>query len=235
MSEQQLDVLQEVVNPEQSEVHEQEVVAQEQQEVQEETPKEDDPQERNWREARQALKELKRQNEYLKQKIEETQRHQLTKQQQEDLLAEDDFVQAKHLNKRLAELERKLQQKEQETVVDRLKIRCPDFEDVVTEENINYLKQNDPELAMSLQALQHDPFAQGMAAYKILKKTDYYQNKAIMQEKAKTQENAKKPVSVNAVRKQQGALAEANKFANGLTPDLKKSLWQEMQESRKRG
>ncbi len=53
-----------------------------------------------------------------------------------------------------------------------------------------------------------------------------------MQDKAKLDQNVKKPMSVQAVRKQ-GALSEANSFANGLTPELKKSLLAEMASARK--
>ena len=53
-----------------------------------------------------------------------------------------------------------------------------------------------------------------------------------MQDKARIEQNAKKPVSVQAVRKQ-GVLSEANQFAMG-SPEHKKALFKEMQEARKR-
>jgi len=55
-----------------------------------------------------------------------------------------------------------------------------------------------------------------------------------MKDKKKIEQNQAKPPSVNQVRKS-GALAEANKFDRGLTPELRKQLWQEMQDARKQG
>ena len=86
---------------------------------------------------------------------------------------------------------------------------------------------------MSLQALQGDPYQQGLAAYKMLKRTDFYMQKQQEADKKRVQDNTSKPMSVQSVRKS-GALADANRFANGLTPDLKKALQQEMAEARKR-
>ena len=53
-----------------------------------------------------------------------------------------------------------------------------------------------------------------------------------MKEQKKIQQNQTKPPSVNQVRKG-GPLAEANRFDRGLTPELRKQLWQEMQDARK--
>lgn len=221
------DVNQDLVSPEQQEVDVSEQVEQ----TQYPPVPEEDPQERNWREARQALKELRRQNEELRQHL--TQLNQpKAEENPEEELAEDDWVTVKGLKKTISQLEEKFQKRESETVIDRLRGKYSDFDDVVSEENIAYLKQNDPELAESIEHLRNDPYRQGIAAYKLLKKTDYYLDRQSMQDKAKAVENGKKPVSVNAVKKG-GALSEANKFDRGLTPELRKQLWQEMQQARK--
>jgi len=188
----------------------------------------EDPQERNWKEARRALNELRQQNEELRLHLSKMQQP----QQQEEQTSPDDWVTEKKLQNKIQELEHKIKAKDAETVVDRLKGKYSDFDDVVSEENINYLRENDPELAISLQALASDPYAQGLAAYKMLKKTDYYLNREVMKEKKIIEANAAKPPSVNQVRKS-GALAEANRFSAGLTPELKKSLLAEMAEARK--
>lgn len=216
----------------QPEVANPEVEVQQTQQTETETPPEaaqpkEDPQERNWREIRKTVSELKRENQYLKQKLETP-----APPPPAENLDDEDIVTEKRLNKRLRDIETLIKQKEVESVEDRLKSKYSDFHEVVSEENCELLKQNDPELAASIAALQGDPYKQGLAAYKILKRSDYTQQRQTMQEKVKTAENAKKPVSSNAVRKQ-GALAEANRFSNGLTPDLKKALWKEMQEARK--
>lgn len=225
---QENDVNQDIVSPEVPEADVSEQVEQTQEPV---SPREEDPQEKNWREARQALKELRRQNEELRQHI--TQLSQPKEEDPEEELAEDDWVTVKGLKKTISDLEERFHKRESENVIERLRGKYSDFDDVVSEENIAYLKQHDPELAESIEHLKHDPYRQGIAAYKMLKKTDYYLNRNSMQDKAKAIENGKKPVSVNAVKKA-GALSEANKFDRGLTPELRKQLWQEMQEVRKR-
>ena len=189
----------------------------------------EDSQEKNWREMRQAFKELKRENQYLRDQFEKTS-HKAP--QEEEVDENEPYVTPKTFQKRISELEKRLAEKDKENVPDRLRAKYSDFDEVVSIENVEFLTQNDPEIAQSLAALSSDPFKQGVAAYKILKRSDLTQNKVSMQDKAKIVENTKKPVSVQAVRKQ-GALGDANRFAGGLTPDLKKALYAEMQASRK--
>lgn len=226
-----VNVMQEVVSPEQEtqpvSVGESEGQAQEHQEV--ETP--EDVQEKNWREIRQTLKELRRENQALREQL--TPRAQQEEAEEEEEGTEESLVTNKKLQKALSRIEQKLFEKERESVEDRVRVKFPDFDEVVTPENVEYLQKNDPELALSLRSLANDPFKQAMAAYKMLKRTDYYLNRNTMNDKAKIAENKQKPSSVQAVRKQ-GALSEANRFANGLTPELKSQLWKEMQESGKR-
>lgn len=224
MDQENASVIQEIASPEQQD----QPVSQAVEETQPAAPVED-PQERNWREIRQSLKELKRENQYLRQQVESSQQRPVSQEEPED---DEPYVTPKKLNKQLSDFEQRLKMKEAETVEDRLRSKYNDYDDVVSVENVEYLKQNDPELALSIQALAGDPYKQASAAYKLLKKTDYYMNKNTMQDKAKIADNSKKPMSVQAVRKQ-GALGEANRFANGLTPELKKALFAEMQAARK--
>jgi hypothetical protein len=214
--------LQEVVTPEQESQPETVAV---------DTPPvpQEDAQERNWREMRQAFKELKRENQFLREQFE---RAQQPAKEEEDTDENEPYVTPKSFKKKIHELEQRLVAKEAESIPDRLRAKYADFDEVVSVENVEFLKQNDPELAISLASLASDPYKQGIAAYKLLKRSDYNSNKVSMQEKAKIAENAKKPTSVQAVRKQ-GALSDANKFANGLTPELKKTLYAEMQAARK--
>lgn len=188
----------------------------------------EDPQKGQWRELREALKELKRENQQL--------RADLTRPAQPVETSDPDesepYVTPQSLRKKLAALEDKLHAKEAESTVDRLRMKYTDFDDVVSVENVEHLKQHDPELAKSIRALANDPYAQGVAAYKILKKSDHFTNRQTMEDKQKIASNTAKPQSVQTVRKQ-GALSDANKFANGLTPELKKALWAEMTQARK--
>jgi len=187
-------------------------------------------QEKNWREIRAALKELKRENQLLREQALSPKKETAPVEDEDD---DEPYVTPKRLNKKLQELERQLKQKDAEGVEDRLRAKFPDYDEVLTVENVEYMQQHDPELVLSIQRMSDDPYKQALAAYKLLKKTDYHMNKGTMQEKQKAEDNSKRPVSVQAVRKQ-GALAEANRFSNGLTSELKKALYREMQDCRKR-
>jgi hypothetical protein len=85
---------------------------------------------------------------------------------------------------------------------------------------------------MSLYALAQDPYAQAVAAYKMLKKQGIGDMARLQPQKAKALENSRKPVSVQTVTKS-SAIGEVHKFDNGLTPELRKELWKEMQQAMK--
>ena len=152
-------------------------------------------------------------------------------------LADDDIVTAKQARSLAQKMARQvadeaIKAREATTVDERVKNRFSDFDDVVTKENIDLLKQQDPELAQSLYALAHDPYAQAVAAYKLLKRTGIGDMAKNQPSKAKALENSKKPVSVQSVTKS-SAIGNAHSFENGLTPELRKQLQKEMDEARK--
>lgn len=213
---------QEVANPEQEQTSVAEEAAQEPVKTIEE-----DPQERNWRNARLKLQEQSQEIQYLKQKLEEI--HKPKDPEPEVDLTDDDFVRGHHLKKKLEMMEKALLKNEANTAIDRARAKFNDFDQVVSVENVELLKQNDPELAISLKALASDPYAQALATYKLLKRSDYSQQVQNMENKQRIEKNLKKPPSSNSV----APLAEANRFANGLTPDLKKALQKEMKEAAK--
>lgn len=204
--------------------------------------KSQDDQERNWKEARRKMQDLE-----LKAREQEEVIRRLTapaapKEDDElDKLGDEDIVtkrQAIKLASKMAEsiAQKVIKEREATTVDERLSLKYPDFAQVVTKENIELLKENEPELAESL-SYNPDPFKQGVAAYKLLKKaaiggTEQMSNSS-MKEKDKAVKNSQKPVSVNAVTKQ-SAIGNAHMFENGLTPELKASLLKEMKEAAKR-
>ena len=194
---------------------------------------EESQQEKNWKEIRNALKDLKKENQYLRQQALQAQQTQ-KQPTQPDPDDDEPYVTPRKLEKRIHDLETQLKAKDAESVEDRLRYKYSDYDEVVSTDNVEYLQQHDPELVMSIQRLSDDPYKQATAAYKLLKKTDYYMNKGSVEDKNKAENNSRKPVSVQSVRKQ-GVLSETNRFANGLTNDLKKSLWKEMQQARKSG
>lgn len=155
---------------------------------------------------------------------------------------DEDLAEVKHLKKMAAAL--KKQQKEFEeykqrstasTAEARLRAQFPDLEKVVSQENQNRLAKEDPELYQSL-LHNPDPYSQYAAAYRAIKRYGIYKEDKYVKEKQKAQENTNKPRPLTSVSPQQGdsPLSRANAFANGLTEDLKKQLWKEMQESSKR-
>lgn len=193
--------------------------------------------EHNWAEMRRMMREKDLEIQDLK-----TQFSQINKkppaEDEDDLgnLAEDDIVtvaQAKKLAKKLAKnvAEEVIKQREASTVEERIGLKFPDYRDVVTKENIELLKQQHPELASSLIHVP-DPYQQAVAAYKMLKTMVPPPSQTL--EKKKAVENSQKPVSVQSVTKQ-SAIGNAHLFENGLTPELKKSLWNEMQQAMKTG
>lgn len=196
-------------------------------------PPQEDIQERNWRQARLKMDEQQRNIQKLEWELEQIRRQAQKPAEEEE---EQYFTESeKKLAKKIEALESKLEgsrAKDQEYVVDRLRMKFPDFDDVVNPENIAYLQQNNAPLARALSSLKDDPYEQGLAAYEALRHTEWFKTRHTMQDKAKLEANVKKPMSVQAVRKQ-GPLSESNQFINGLTPELKKQLQQEMAQARK--
>ena len=194
----------------------------------------------NWAEARRRMQELERKNQEYEQELGRIKQQSQSKAE-DDLsrLAEDDILtvkQAKALASQMAKnaAQELIRQREAETVNERLALKFPDFDAVVSQENIELLKETEPELAYSLSAIKDDPYAQGIAVYKTLKRLGIHQEAAPVPtiEQKKAQANLQKPMSVQAAPKQ-SALGNAHIFENGLTPDVKKQLWKDMQSAMK--
>lgn len=232
-------------NPSVEEAVPQEEVTQPAQEAVQDKPKESAEEirhrndvEYNWAEARRKMQELERQNRELADKVTQIQQpKQVVEEDELDKLADDDIITKGHAKKLAAKMaqqiaEQVVKQREASTIDERLSVKFPDFAQVVSKENIELLKEQEPELALTLYH-NPDPYGQGVAAYKLLKKLGIGGDVPKNEEKEKALKNAQKPVSVNAVTKQ-SAIGNAHLFENGLTKDLKAQLWTEMQEARKR-
>lgn len=217
------------------------------QESQEETAqalKSRNTQEYNWAEARRRMQELDRQNKEMQEQITRLQPANRAQPEEDELdkLSDDDIItkaQAKKLAMRMAKSAaiEAIRERDASTVDERLGLKFPDFGEIVTRENVELLKQNEPELALSLVHIA-DPYSQGVAAYKLLKRLGIGEEmkKPIekdSKDRDKAMKNSQKPVSVNAVAKQ-SAIGSVHMFENGLTPELKAQLQKEMEEARKR-
>jgi hypothetical protein len=159
-------------------------------------------------------------------------------------LPDDDIVEAKHVKKVVNEY-KKLRQEFNEykrqstemTIEATLRAKFPDFDKVVTVDNLKALRDADPEEA----ALIHqsgDNYLKASAAYKAIKRIvvqNEPQQESVTVEKSMAQKNAVKPKPVASISPQQGAnpLSKANAFAQGLTKELADQLRKEMEEARK--
>lgn len=156
-------------------------------------------------------------------------------------VGDDDLVEGKHLTKfgrKVKELENKLRQYEQQSTMAttevRLKSQYPDFDKIVSKDNIDMLKDAYPELYSTIYT-SNDLYNKAVSAYTLIKKLGIHREDTHIAEKALVQKNAAKPRPLASVAPQQGdtPLSKANAFANGLTEDLKAQLLKEMQDIRR--
>ena len=209
--------------------------------------------EENFRAIREAKERAERERDILLDKMIEMQKSQKSNQQQQepqqeesddfDFSVEDDaLLEGKHAKKIVAQM-KKMQEKlknyqdysYQSSVEAKIKSQFPDFEDVVSEENVSVLNQDFPELAASLRDTS-DIYNKAAAAYKVIKGMGIYKDRnEFMKDRDKAVKNSQKPRPVASVNPQQGdsPLSKANAFANGLTPELQKQLREEMYRARK--
>lgn len=182
----------------------------------------------NWNEARRKMAELERRNAEQQEQINRLSAQKAT----EEELSPDDLLTVAQLQKvnakRDQETLRELQKQKEEII----RLRYPDLDQVLSNENLELFEKQEPELAESLTALQGDPCKMKVAAYKMIKKTLTKDTPPSL-EKNKAEINSKKPVSVQSVGKS-STIGNISAFENGLTPELRKQLYKEMQEAIKR-
>lgn len=160
-------------------------------------------------------------------------------------LGADDIAEGKHIakvdnraQKKIRALEERLSKYETKTNEERaeaaLRSKFPDFDKVVSMDNVALLSEAYPELARTIQS-NNDLYTKAVSAYTMIKKFGIYQESPFTSEKALAMKNVAKPRPLTSVSPQQGdsPLGRANAFANGLTDDLKTQLLKEMQASRK--
>jgi len=184
----------------------------------------------NWNEARRKMQELERRSQEQQELIN---RLSAQKPSDEPELSPDDLLTVAHLNKvnarRDQETIRELQKQKEEI----LYLRYPDIDQVLSNENIALFEKTEPELAETLATMQGDPIKLRTAAYKIIKKS-LKTEAAPSMEKNRAEQNAKKPVSVQSAGKM-SAIGNVHQFENGLTPEVRKALYKEMQDAIKHG
>lgn len=152
---------------------------------------------------------------------------------------EDDLVEGKHF-KRAMEKIRNLEERQQEYIKQtneniseaRLRSQYPDFDKVMTLDNVRKLSDAYPELAGLLNE-SPDLYSKASSAYTCIKKMGIYNEKPFQAEKKKTLENMVKPRPLASVNPQKGdtPLSRVNAFNGGLTEEYASQLRREMNEA----
>ena len=208
------------------------------------TPFESDK-EKNLRFLREKAEKLERERDealkYIQSLQKPTQPQQQEQDQDEITINDNDLVEGKHLSKitkkykKLEEQLKQYQQQSSETVIEtKLKTQFPDFDKVVSKDNVELLRATYPELAQTLNT-STDLYNKAVSAYTMIKKLGIHKEDTFQSDKALAQKNAAKPKPLASIAPQQGdsPLSRANAFANGLTDDLKAQLRKEMEDARR--
>jgi len=218
-----------------------------------ETP-EEEMQEVRFRTLRENSKRYETENKILKDRLDALERAQRQATPQapvkpedqltEAALAPDDFVEGKHLSKyeqkikamdqKLAEYER---QSHMNTVDAQIKSKYPDFDHVVTKENMQVLYNAYPEIASTI-ATSNDLYSQAASAYQLIKKLGILPDDMVIKRAKRVIQNSDKPIPTGSVHSKATAdspLASANSFAEDMTEEEKASVWAQLQANARQG
>lgn len=225
------------------ESHEQEVLEnqpQNEQQVVENQPSQErnsvTPQE-SFRQLREKAERAERERDELRQMMHKMYEQNTKPKQEEPDEDPSELIERRHLKQYDSEMKRmrqELQQTRQSMAEERLKTQYPDFDRVVNEQTIGEFRKRNPGLAASI-AQTEDLYEKAQAAYTLIKNMGIYQEDNYGPDRHKAETNSAKPRPSNTISPQRGEspLSHANAFANGLTEDLRKQLWREMEQARK--
>lgn len=201
---------------------------------------EEDKQDRNWRAMRQRQEELereiKRRDEVLEKiLLQNTPRQQEVEEPEEP---DDEFIskgkvkKVAHkavapLEKRIQELESRLEQKHKSDLIQDLRRRYPDFEEIVNQETLALLEEKDPELATFI-AETKDAYKMSVQSYKYIKALKLSDEVP----KARHAREVEKKIEKNAKTVQSPTTYDKRPMAQAfrMTDDLKSQLYEEMQQ-----
>jgi hypothetical protein len=246
------------IEPDDSNLHGQDqIIEQEQYSVQEEQQQESEPVETiesvkamNYRMMREAKERAERErDEAMKyaMSFQQQKQKQVEPEVEEDYLSglgidNDGLAEGKHLRqvlKEVRELKKELNSYKSKSTLDhvevRLKTQYPDFDNVVTKDNIDTLASINPDLAEMIHNTP-DMYKKAKIAYDMVKQLGIYKDRSFDNEKVVAHKNAAKPRPLASVSPQQGdtPLSKANAFANGpLSKEIKNQHYKEMLEAMK--
>jgi len=215
-----------------------------------EEPKEETAQAKNFRQIREQKERAERERDevlraYKELTDKQTKSGQETKHEEQEPeynINPDDLVEGKHLssyNKKLKKQQEELRQIQQQMILqateNKLKTEFPDFDKVVSVDNVEKLRSAYPELCSTIHSSQADAYSKGVSVYKLIKELGVVKEDLYVEDRDRAIKNASKPRPLASVGAQQGdsPLTKANVFAQGLTEDLKKQLWKETVEAMK--
>ncbi len=195
----------------------------------------------SFRQLREAKLKAERERDELLRQLQAQSQPQPQEEDEDFSIEPDALAEGKHLRKMQAKI-KKLEQRlenanntaSQTAVEAKIKANYPDFDKIVSGENINALREQYPEIAATLHSTT-DLYSKAVSAYTMIKKLGIAQEDLYVSDRQRAQLNAAKPRSLASVSPQQGEspLSRANAFANGLTEDLKTQLHKEMMEAMK--
>jgi hypothetical protein len=198
-------------------------------------------QEKNLRALREKSERIERERDEAVRRLQEIEisRQAQTQEDEEFDVSPDDLVDGKHLKKvanKIKSLEDQIKNYQQYssmmTIEQQIKSQYPDFESVVTKDNLEAFRNSFPEIAATLNADQN-LYNKATAAYQMIKKFGINQENNFKADVELAQRNAAKPKPLASVSPQQGEspLTRANAFAQGLTDELRSQLHKEMVEA----
>jgi hypothetical protein len=207
-------------------------------------PVEETRQAKNFRTIKEKAERAERERDELARRIQEMEASRQQPAPENELgIDNDSYVEGKHIkpiHQEVRKLQEQLKQYQQQSSLAaaeiKLKATYPDFDSVVSKENIELLNDLDPEMAETIKSSSAGIYSKAVAAYKAIKNAGIVTEKNYDAEKRKIQENAAKPRSLASINPQSGdsPLSKAHAFTDTITEEEKKSLYKEMLESRKR-
>jgi hypothetical protein len=183
---------------------------------------------RNFRQMRERMDRLERERD-------EALRLAQQRQQEEDLdieVAPDELAEGKHI----AKVQKQIKRLESQLMQNRLYAQYPDFDTIVSKENLEKLSEQHPEISATLQNTK-DVYSAAASAYSIIKKLGIAEptNYQAAREKEAIEKNLQKPRSIASVAPHRGnsPLSQVIDFAD-MTKDAKMEIFRRTQEAAKR-
>jgi hypothetical protein len=155
-------------------------------------------------------------------------------------IGDDDIVEGKHLAQQKAYIDKKTQDQQNEiselkSMLTEYHIRtqCPDFDAVVTGDNLKKLAEDYPEIAATINSSQ-DMKSKAISAYKLIKKLDIGNNQSQL-DKDRIASNLNKPKPSNALPKSESDLTRANAFERGITDSEREAIYKRTRDYARQG